>query len=153
MTGTTGSGEPAGPDVSAASSSPGEAQGGFTLLEALVALAVVGLAVVGATEAASRTLRAQAEVSRHAEAVALADAALDEASLLNRDSLEHRDGPDVETVRLEDDDYRVVTRSRPAGDEGRLWRLEAQVGWTDGTLRLATTVYRPDRSPVTGTDP
>lgn len=153
MTGTTRSGGPAGPLLPAASFSPGEAQGGFSLLEALVALVVVGVAVVGATEAASRTLRTQAEVSRHAEAVALADAALDAASLLDRDSLEHRNGPDVETVRLEDDDYRVVTRSRPAGDEGRLWRLEARVSWTDGSLRLATTVYRPDRSPVTGADP
>lgn len=130
---------------------PGGAEGGFSLLEAVVALAVVGVAVVGATEAASRTLRTQAEVSRHAEAAALADAALDEATLLDRDSLERRGGPAVENVRLEDGVYRVVTRSRPAGDEGRLWRIEARVSWTDGSLRLTTTVYRPDRSPVTGT--
>lgn len=136
-----------------AAAPPGGAQGGFSLLEAVVALALVGLAVVGATEAASRTLRSQAEVSRHAEAAALADAALDEATLLDRDSLERRGAPAVETVRLEDDVYRVVTRSRPAGDEGRLWRLEARVSWTDGSLRLATTVYRPDRSPVTGSGP
>lgn len=125
-------------------------QEGFSLLEAVVALAVVGAAVVGATEAASRTLRTQAEASRHAEAAALADAALDEATLMNRDSLERRAGPDRETVRLQDDTYLVVTRSRPVGDDGRLWRLETRVTWTDGTLRLATTVYRPDRSPVTG---
>lgn len=146
-------GGPAAPLLPAASTSPGEAQGGFSLLEALVALAVVGVAVVGATEAASRTLRTQAEVSGHAQAVALADAALDEATLLDRDSLERRSGPDVETVRLEDDVYRIVTRSRPLEDGGRLWRLVARVSWTDGSLRLATTVYRPDRSPVTGARP
>jgi hypothetical protein len=118
-----------------------------------VALAVVGVAVVGATEAVSRTLRTQAAVSGHARAVALADAALDEATLLGRDSLERLAGPDVETVRLEDDVYQIVTRTTPVEDGSRLWRLEARVSWTEGSLRLATTVYRPDRSPVTGVRP
>lgn len=123
-------------------------EGGFTLLEAALALAVVGLAVVGATEAASRTLRTQHEVSRHAEALALAEAALDEAVLLERDSLERRRHATVETARLDAGDYRVTTRARPAGEEDRLWELEARVTWGNGELSLGTLVYRPGRSPL-----
>lgn len=126
---------------------------GFTLLEAVVALTIVGLAVVGATEAASRTLRTQQEVSRRAEAAALAGAALDETALLEPDSLESWRDVAVEDVRLDAGDYRVATFVRPAAGSEELWRVRTRVTWSDGELDLETLIYRPERSPLARSGP
>lgn len=122
----------------------GRRQGGFTLLEALVALLLVGLGVVGALEAASRTLRTQADVGRHAEAASLADERLSALSLLPRDSLAACCDARWRTVRLDDRRYRRRADVAEAGGEG-LWRAAVEVAWEDGTVRLETLVYRPDR--------
>lgn len=55
------------------------AQGGFTLLEVLVALAILGLAVVTLIELSSQSLRLVKNSGEHQQAVLLADRLLSEA--------------------------------------------------------------------------
>lgn len=121
-------------------------QSGFTLLEALVALLLAGLGVVGALEAASRTLRTQADVGRYAEAAQLADERLRGLSLLPRDSLSSC--CDARWRVLEVGDRRYRRRSDVAGAEGGpdLWRAFTEVAWQDGSVRLETLLYRPERA-------
>ena len=119
-------------------------EGGFTLLEALVALLVVGLGIVGAVEAASRALRTQAGVGRRAEAAALADERLSALSLLPRDSLAACCDARWRTVRLDDRRSRRRSEVAEAEDDG-LWRARVEVAWGDGSFRVETLLYRPDR--------
>lgn len=132
------------PSGSAEPGGAGRRQGGFTLLEALVALLLVGLGVVGALEAASRTLRTQADVGRHAEAAALADERLSALALLSRDSLELCCDTPWRPVRLDDRGYRRRADVTEAEGEG-LWLATVEVAWEDGSVRLETLLYRPDR--------
>src|SRR5918999_4742631 len=60
---------------------------GFTVLEALIALVIIGLAVVTTVEALGGGLRAEREVSAHLEAVTLAEARMTELAALPRDAL------------------------------------------------------------------
>lgn len=151
-TGGGPSGGPAGPSRPSSLAPPGP-ESGFTLLEALVALLVVGLGVVGAVEAASRALGTQAEVGRHAEAVQLADERLTGLSLLPDDSLEACCAAGWRSVELGDRRYRrrsVVARSE-AGPE--LWRATAEVAWDGGSVRLETLLYRPGTARRAGGSP
>jgi len=115
---------------------------GFTLLEAIVALALVGLGVLTALEATSRTLRTQAEVGRHLEAVTLADAALDRLSTLEPDSL--REEPvGWLSVRLGPNRYRQRVGVRPDSADPALWLVTAEIRWDGGDVQLGTYLYRP----------
>lgn len=128
-------------------------ESGFTLLEALVALLVVGLGVVGAVEAASRALRTQAEVGRHAEATQLADERLTYLSLLPGDSLAACCAAGWRSVELDDRRYR--RRSEVARSEAGpgLWRAAAEVAWEGGSVRLETLLYRPGTASRAGGPP
>lgn len=130
-----------GPDSPSRRTARG-ASPGFTLLEAIVALALVGFGVLGALEATSRTLRTQAEVGRHLEAVTLADAALDRLSSLEPDSL--REEPaGWHAIRLGPHRYRQRVGARPDSADPSLWRVTVEVRWDGGDVRLGTYLYRP----------
>lgn len=125
-------------------------QAGFTLLEALVALMVVGLAVAGALEAASRALAGQDDASRHAEATALAEARLNEIAVLPRDSLDGLEAEGWRTRDLSGRTYRQRSAVRPAEGGAHLWHVTTVVAWADGSVELATVFHRPPRDPAGG---
>lgn len=125
-------------------------EGGFTLVEALVALLVVALAVTGATKAGSLALRVQADGLRRAEAATLADARLQELSLLGPDSLDARASVTREEILLGSHRFRRRSTVLPSPAAEGLWRAVVEVGWEAGSVRLATLLYRPRRDPVQG---
>lgn len=120
---------------------------GFTLIEALVALTVLGVAVVAATGAFAGGFRAQRAVERHGIAVALADARLAEMELYEDDSLASygraRDGrfaPPFDAYR-----WRAIVRRDSVVPA--LVGAAVLVAWERGEYTLETTFYRP--APVT----
>lgn len=138
------------PGPARSGSADGRGERGFTLLEALVALLVVGLAVLGAVEAASHALRVQGDALRRAEAAALADARLQELSLPSRDSLEAHGARSWEEIRLGPHRYRRRSSVFPSPERDGLWRATVEVAWADGSLQVETLLYRPRRDPVQG---
>lgn len=117
-------------------------QDGFTLIEALVALLVVGLAVAGSLQAVSRALGSQAQATRHAEAAALAESRMNQVGLMDVDSLRELDGARWRTRALAGRRYRQRSWARSLEDEN-LWRVTTQVEWSDGRVELETVFFRP----------
>ena len=122
---------------------------GFTLLESLVALVVIGLAAAVAMEALAGALRGEGQVGRHLEAVALAEAAMDELALVPRDSL--RSWAESRTLSHPRpfDRYRARARLREVPGSASLVEAGVTVEWRGGEYSLATVFYRPRR----GLDP
>ncbi|HEX6941022.1 MAG TPA: hypothetical protein VF158_16505 [Longimicrobiales bacterium] len=131
----------------------GGAEGGFTLLEALVALALLGTAVIGMIAAIRAGVRAQAGVDAQITAVALAEARVSELDALPRDSLQAfgavRRGVFAPPFSAFAWEARVgpVAGAAAAG----LLALEVRVTWaegaSEGAYTLSTLVYRPDPLP------
>ena len=133
-------------------------QGGFTLLEIAVALAILGAGVVTCLQVFSGSLRLQSRASRQTRVVLLARAAMDQ--LLARHELENS------TAELATDTQGFTTRIEvgDAGPEDGIVvpegiepddlpvipkRLAVQVTWNDGsgdktyTLRTVRLVSNP----------
>lgn len=113
---------------------------GFTLLEVMVALAIVGLVLVGALGAAGADLRASAKAASTIEAVALADA------LLER--LEVRSAADLRALRRGRrgrfepplDRYRWRITSGAVPGRPSLEQVTVTVRWSDGAVRATTRI-------------
>ncbi|HEX7119606.1 MAG TPA: prepilin-type N-terminal cleavage/methylation domain-containing protein [Longimicrobiales bacterium] len=124
------------------------AERGFTLLEALVALAILGTAVIGAIGALRAGLYARSGLDAHITAVALAESRMAGLDALPRDSLlayaTGRNGVFAAPFA----DYAWAARVRPihGGPDG-LVALDVRVTWADGEYGLSTIVYRPDPLP------
>jgi len=118
------------------------AEAGFTLIEALVALAVLGIAMVTALEATSQILRSQTATLREREAVVLAEAKLNELSAAPRDSLSawlpERSG----RITLAGRDYAWHTRLGREPGTRALWRAAVRVEWRSGDYTLETLLRR-----------
>lgn len=120
---------------------------GFTVLEALIALVIVGFAVVATVEALGGGLRAERQVSHHLEAVALAESKMNELGAVERDSISlyagGRDGvfaPPFGAYRWRAT-IETVSGARP------LLRAGVTVTWRGGSYALATVFYRPPDVP------
>lgn len=146
----SGSAEPAPAAAAPAEPRRGAGEAGFTLLEAVVALMVVGLAVAGSLEAASRALAGQEEATRHAEATALAETRLNQIGVLPRDSLAGLGSTGWRRLDLSDRTYRRTTSVRRAEDGEHLWRATTRVAWPGGSVELGTVFYRPPDDPAQG---
>lgn len=120
----------------------GGAERGFTLVEALVSLAILGMAVVTALEVTARTLGTQASAERHLEAVALADAKLNELALLPSDSLALYADVRSGEVELESRDYRWRAIVRRDANDAALWAAAVRIEWSGGAFDLETVLYR-----------
>lgn len=129
----------------------GGSEEGFTLLETLVALVVLGLAVVLSIQALARGVEAQTGVRRHLEAAALAETRMSEMALLSADSLDAYASPregrfDAPFQRYT---WRAMTRTTPAAP--RLVEVAVVVEWPAGSFALETALFRPERvAPVMG---
>jgi prepilin-type N-terminal cleavage/methylation domain-containing protein len=117
---------------------------GFSLLEAVVALAIVGLAAVASLAALGQELRSAERVRRALESNALAEERLARLRLLPREEL----SPLADSLRqgrfgppFADYTWHLASRSMPARDE--LLDVELVIRWADGAYPVVTRLYRP----------
>jgi prepilin-type N-terminal cleavage/methylation domain-containing protein len=117
---------------------------GFSLLEAVVALAIVGLAAVASLAALGQELRSSERVRRALESNALAEERLARLRLLPREEL----SPLADSLRqghfgppFADYTWQLASRSMPGRDE--LLDVELVIRWPDGAYPLVTRLHRP----------
>lgn len=118
------------------------ARSGFTVLEALIALVIIGFAVVATVEALGGGLRAQSQVSRNLEAVALAETRLNELSLVGRDSLAYYAGGRDGVFAPPFESYRWRAAMEPVSGSQTLVRADVTVSWRGGSYALQTLFHR-----------
>lgn len=122
------------------------AEVGFTLVEALVAMAILSLTVVAALETAARTIGTQAAAARHLEAVALADGKMNALAALPADQLPGHKGSEAGTTQLGSRSYLWRSDLRRSETGTGLWIAEVHVSWDGGEFGLETLLYRPTRA-------
>ena len=117
---------------------------GFSLLEVLVAVAIVGLTAVAALALLDAELRAASHAVRTLEAQALAEYRLAEARLLGRTDLIRLQGQIAEG-RFDSpfDDYAWALAVRPVPGEPALVEAEARVSWDGGEIVLHSRFRAP----------
>lgn len=126
---------------------------GFTLLEAVVALAIISTVAVGALGAVGADVRSAARARPVLEAAALAEDRMEAVRLLDPGGL--RPLPDSlrnGTFEPPFDGYGWRTVVRPAMDGSGLYDVEITVEWSGGTYPLGARLYRPESLRVPGGD-
>ncbi|UCF18647.1 MAG: prepilin-type N-terminal cleavage/methylation domain-containing protein [Gemmatimonadota bacterium] len=126
----------------------GGAESGFTLVEALVALAIFALGLATAFEVSSRTLRAQAAAERHREAVALADWKMNELSTLPPELLLQYREAQAGEVTLSRRRYRWRAIARPEANAPQFWHAAVRIDWEASDFEVETILYRPMRAGI-----
>ena len=119
------------------------ARRGVSLLEAVVAVAIVGMTAVSALEAAGGDMRAAERSRRAIEAEALATSRLDFIDLLNDRELQAL--PDsVEKGKFDPplDEYSWKTTSTPLADQAGVYTIHVTVEWPSGSYTLRSYAYR-----------
>jgi type II secretory pathway pseudopilin PulG len=116
---------------------------GFTVLEALIALVIIGFTVVTTVEALGGGLRAERQVSRHLEAVALAESRLNELGVLPRDSIAYYAGGRDGVFAPPFESYRWRATIEPVAGSRSLVRADVTVSWQGGSYALQTLFHRP----------
>jgi prepilin-type N-terminal cleavage/methylation domain-containing protein len=120
------------------------ARSGFTLLEAVVALMIIGLVSISALAAVGTQLRAEERARRATEVAALAEDRLAVVHLLTADELQSL--PD--TVAHGQfpppfNQYTWSTTSTPVLGEEYLNDVNVTLEWPNGSYTLASRVYIP----------
>lgn len=121
---------------------PPQGRAGFSLLEAVVALAIVGMVVGGVTATVAAGLRAGDAAREAATAAALADDLLARAALLPTAALEEietRGGRLTPPHRA----YRWSAESRRVAGEEELVELTVTIAGPRGQTRVTTRLHRP----------
>jgi type II secretory pathway pseudopilin PulG len=116
---------------------------GISLLEAVVAIAIVGMTAVSALEAAGGDMRAAERSRRAIEAEALATSRLDFMDLLTDRELQAL--PDsVEEGKFDTplDEYSWKTTSTPLADQAGVYTIRVTVEWPSGSYTLRSYAYR-----------
>jgi len=116
---------------------------GISLLEAVVAIAIVGMTAVSALEAAGGDMRAAERSRRAIEAEALATSRLDFMDLLTDRELQAL--PDsVEKGKFDPplDEYTWKTTATPLADQAGVYTIHITVEWPAGSYTLRTYAYR-----------
>jgi prepilin-type N-terminal cleavage/methylation domain-containing protein len=121
---------------------------GFTLLEAAIALVIVGMAAVAVLSSFGTTLRTAARARHALEAEALAGQRLAYASLLSNAELAHL--PDsVAHGRFPApfDAYAWETTAKELYGDDAMFEVSVAVTWENGRYALPTRLYRPPPIP------
>ncbi|MGH7517993.1 MAG: type II secretion system protein [Gemmatimonadales bacterium] len=121
---------------------------GFSLLEAVVALAIVGLAAVASTEAVAAHLRAAERTVTALEQEALVQDRLARTRLLAAEELAHL--PDsMAGGKFEVPWDEVAWRAASEADRSRpgLFQVTVEIGSGASQRRIETRVYRPRTTP------
>ena len=118
---------------------------GFTLIESLVAMTILGLAVVSLMAASSGALASEWASTGHLEAVSLADAKMSEITALPLPDL----APYEETRRGSFpgalDAYTWEATVTASEESPRLWHAYVTVYGPDSSFDLETTFFRVGR--------
>jgi type II secretory pathway pseudopilin PulG len=119
---------------------------GISLLEAVVAIAIVGITSVAALEASAGEMRTAERARRALEVEALATSRLDFMELLNDRELEAL--PDsVEKGKFAPplDGYTWKTTSAPVSRQAGLYDVRITIDWPTGSYTVKTYLYRTPR--------
>jgi type II secretion system protein I len=122
-------------------------QPGFTLLEAVIALAIIGTAAVAALASVGAEMRTAERAQRYAEAEVLAHDRLARLELLAPEEL--RRLPDsLARGRFHPPlaAYTWTASTRPVVGERFLEDVIVRVDWESGSYALHTRLYRPSPS-------
>lgn len=117
---------------------------GFTLLEATVALAIVGTVAIGALEAFAAESRAARRARDAVPAVAMASERLAQLALLDGRALQAL--PDSLSRGAQQAGARAYTwtaGARRVAGEPDLFQLQVSVQWDSGEYSLVSRAYRP----------
>lgn len=116
---------------------------GISLLEAVVAVAIVGITSVGALEAAGGDLRTAERSRRAIEAEALATSRLDVVDMLTDRELQALpDSVESGKFPVPLDEYSWKTSSAPRSDQAGVYSVRVTVEWPTGSYTLRTYAYR-----------
>ena len=119
------------------------ARSGFSLLEAVVALAIVGVTAVGALAAVGAELRAADDARTTLEAEALAVHRMKTIEMLKAEQLQRV--PDSLARGKFDppfERYRWTVATEPVMGEEGLTAVTVEVEWKTGTFPLRTLLFR-----------
>jgi type II secretory pathway pseudopilin PulG len=116
---------------------------GISLLEAVVAVAVVGMTSVGALEAAGSDLRTAERSRRALEVEALATARLDFMNLLYDTDLQSLPDSVAKGAFAKPlDEYSWTATSTPYSDQAGVYDVRVTINWTNGSYTERTYLYR-----------
>ncbi len=120
------------------------ARSGFSLLEAVVALAIVGVTAVGALASVGAELRAADDARRTLEAEALAVYRMSTIEMLTADQLQRiPDSLARGTFEPPFERYRWTATTEPVLGEEGLSEVLLDIHWTGGSFPLRTLLFRP----------
>ena len=119
------------------------ARRGITLLEAVVAVAIVGMTSVAALESVGGELRTAERARRAIEAEALATSRLEFMDLLtDRELLSLPDSVEKGKFAAPLDEYLWTTTSTPVSEQPGVYDVHVTVTWPSGSYTLRTYLYR-----------
>ena len=116
---------------------------GISLLEAVAAVAIIGMTTVGALEAAGSDLRTAERARRALEAEALATARVDFMNLLYDTDLQALPDSVAKGVFPKPlDEYSWTATSKPYTDQAGVYDVRVTVKWPNGEYTERTYMYR-----------
>ena len=119
------------------------ARRGISLLEAVAAVAVIGMTTVGALEAAGSDLRTAERARRALEAEALATARIDFMNLLYDTDLQALPDSVAKGVFAKPlDEYSWIATSKPFSDQAGVYDVRVTIKWANGEYTERTYMYR-----------
>ena len=119
---------------------------GITLLEAVVAIAIVGMTSVAALEAAGGEMRTAERARRAIEVEALASSRLEFMDLLTDRELQALpDSVEKGKFAAPLDEYSWTTTSAPVSEQPGVYDVRVNVTWPSGSYALRTYLYRTPR--------
>jgi type II secretory pathway pseudopilin PulG len=122
------------------------ARRGISLLEAVVAIAIVGMTSIAALESVGSGMRTAEKARRMTEAEALATSRMEMLDLLTDRELQALpDSVQKGTFAKPLDEYSWATTSDPLADEAGVYAIRITVMWPTGTYVIHTNQYRLPR--------
>lgn len=122
---------------------PIRARKGVSLLEAVVAVTIVGMTAIGALEAVGSDMRTAERSRRAIEVEALATSRLQFMNLLTDQELQSlADSVSKGTFPAPLNEYSWKTTSTPLSDQAGVYDLRVTIGWPSGSYVVRTYAYR-----------